>query len=61
MDIAKALFEPRHGFASRGEAEVAGFDDPGVHWADADLMQALAVHRQKCVSRSSDRSCAAGA
>src|SRR5215470_4093402 len=59
MDVAEALLEPRNGFASRGEAEVAGLDDSGMHRADRYLMQVLAFYREKCVSRSSNRSCAA--
>ena len=61
MHIAKALFEPRHGFATCGKTEMAGFDDPGVDGADRNLMQALAFHRQKCVSRPCGRCRAPGA
>ena len=38
VDEPQSGLEPQHGFAGDGEAEMAGFDQPGVHGADRDLI-----------------------
>ena len=47
VHVAEALFEPHHGLAVGGEAEMARLDDAGMHRADRNLMQAFAFDRQK--------------
>ena len=49
VHIAQALFQPNHGLAIRGEPEMARLDDPRVHRAHRDLVQALTFHRQERV------------
>ena len=49
VHVAEPLLEPRHRLAIGREAEMAGLDDPGMHRADRNLMQAVAVHRQEFV------------
>ena len=49
VHVAELLLQARHGFAIGGEAEMAGLDDPGMHRADRDLMEAVAMHRQEIV------------
>ena len=56
VDIAEPLFQPHHGFAVGGEAEMAGLDDAGMNRSDRNLMQALAFDRQERIS-----GCSAGA
>ena len=38
VDEPQSGLESQHGFAGDGEAEMAGFDQPGVHGADRDLI-----------------------
>jgi hypothetical protein len=45
--VAEPLFEPNHGLAAGGKAEMARLDDAGVHRAHRNLMQAFAFDRQK--------------
>lgn len=40
VDEPQAGLHVEDGFADDREAEVAGFDDAGVHWADGDLVDA---------------------
>ena len=47
VHVAQPLLEANDDPAVGGEAEMAGFDDAGVHRADRNLVQALAVHGQK--------------
>ena len=42
VGVAQTLFEPDHGFAVRGKAEMTRFDDSGMHGTDRDLVQAFA-------------------
>ena len=51
VHVAEPLLDPRHGLAVRGEAEMAGLDDPGMDRPDRDLVEAVAVHRQEVVIR----------
>ena len=51
VHVAEPLLEAHHGLAVGGEAEMAGLDDAGVHRADRDLVQALALDRQERVGR----------
>ncbi len=52
VDIAQALLQADHGLAACGEAKMAGLDDAGMHRADRDLVQALALGRQERIVRS---------
>ena len=52
VHVAEALFEPHHGLAAGGEAEMSRLDDAGVHGTDGNLMQAFAFDRQKRVGGS---------
>jgi hypothetical protein len=54
--ISEPLLEANDRFAIGGEAEMPWLDDPRVHRADRNLMQALAFRRQKVVSRGAVRS-----
>ena len=47
VDVAEPLLEPHDGLAVGGEAEMPGLDDAGMHRADRDLVQALALGRQE--------------
>ena len=49
MHVAEPLFEPHHGLAIGGEAEMSRLDDAGMHRADRDLVQAFAFRRQKVI------------
>ena len=49
VHIAQPLLEPHHGLAVGGEAEMAGLDDAGVHRADRNLVQVLALGGQEGV------------
>ena len=53
VHVAQALLEPQHLLAHHGEAEVSGFDDAGVHRADGNLMDAVALdpHERVIVDR----------
>src|SRR6266849_5394727 len=51
MNVAEALLEANHGFAVDGEAEMTGLDDTGMHRTNRDLMQAVALGRQKSICR----------
>ena len=51
VDVAEALFQAHHRLAIGGEAEMAGLDDAGMHRADRDLVQALALDREEIVRR----------
>ena len=55
MHIAQPLFQPYHGLAVRGEAEMTGFDDARMHGADGNLMQAFALGRQELIARAYGR------
>ena len=46
VHVAEPLFEPDHGLAVGGEAEMPGLDDAGMHRADRDLVQAFAFGRR---------------
>ena len=59
VHIAEALFEPHHGLAAGGEAEVPGLDDAGMHRPDRDLVQAFAFRRQEGIGRPCGRRLAA--
>ena len=54
VHVAEPLLQPRHRLAVDAEAEMAGLDDAGVHRADRNLVQALALDRQEIV-RPPDR------
>ena len=45
MGVAQTLLQPDHGLAVCGKAEMARFDDPGMHGTDRDLVQAFAFRR----------------
>ena len=45
VDITQPLFQPDHGLAVGGEAEMAGFDDAGVNRPHRNLVQAFALRR----------------
>ena len=47
--VAEPLLQPHHGLAVAGEAEMPGLDDAGMHRADRDLVQVLALDRQECI------------
>ena len=49
VHVAEPLFQPHHGLAVAGEAEMAGLDDAGVHGTDRDLVQRRADGREECV------------
>ena len=49
MHVAQPLLEPHDGLAVGGEAEMSGLDDAGMHRADRDLVQVLALGRQERV------------
>ena len=51
VHIAEALLQAHHRLAVGGEAEMPGLDDAGMHRADRDLVQALALGRQEGVGR----------
>ena len=55
VHIAQPLFQPHHGLAVRGEAEMAGLDDARMHGTDGNLMQAFALGRQELVARAYGR------
>ena len=42
VHVAEPLFEPQHLLPDDGETEVAGLDDSRVHWADGNLVDAVA-------------------
>src|SRR5450759_1578673 len=41
--VAEHYFQRKHLFAVRMESKVTGLNDPGVHWADSDLVNFVAV------------------
>ena len=47
VHIAEPLLEPHHRLAIGGEAEMSRLDDAGMHGADRDLVQPLALGRQE--------------
>ena len=49
VHVAEPLFEPHHGLARGGEAEVSRLDDAGMHRADGNLMQASPSDGQEVV------------
>ena len=51
VHVAEALFEPHHGLAVGGEAEMSRLDDAGVHRPDRNLMQRFAFDGQEIVGR----------
>ena len=51
VDVTEPLLQPGHRLAVGGEAEMAGLDDAGMHWADRNLVQALAFDRQERIGR----------
>ncbi len=55
MHIAQPLFQPHHGLAVRGEAEMAGLDDARMHGTDGNLMQSFALGRQELIARARSR------
>ena len=55
VDVAEPLLQAHHRLAIGGEAEMAGLDDAGMHRADRDLVQALALGRQEGVGRARRR------
>ena len=52
VGVAQPLFQPHHGLAAGGEAEMSRLDDSGMHGTDRDLVQAVAFGRQKAIGRS---------
>jgi len=42
MGVAQTLLQPDHCLAIRGKAKMTRLDNPGMHWADRDLVQAFA-------------------
>ena len=52
MHVAEPRFEPDDGFTARRETEMPGFDDAGMHRADRDPVQMLALDREKRVGRT---------
>ncbi len=49
VHVAEPLFEPHHGLAAGGEAEMPRLDDPGVHRTDRNLVQALAFDGKELI------------
>ena len=47
VGISKPLFQPDHGLAAGGEAEMSGFDDARMHRTDRNLVQAVAFRGRK--------------
>ena len=54
VHVAEPFLQPHDRFAIGGEAEMAGLDDAGMHRADRDLVQALALDGQEGVGRARD-------
>ena len=54
VHVAQALLEPQDLLAHHGEAEVTRFDDAGMHRADGNFMDAIALdpHERVIVDRS---------
>ena len=51
VDVSKPLFQPDHGLAAGGKAEMSGLDDTGMHRADRNLVQAVAFRGQEAIGR----------
>ena len=51
VGVTEPLFEAHHRFAVGGEAEMSGFDDPGMNRPYGDLMQPFAFGGQESVRR----------
>ena len=51
VGISQPLFQPDHGLAARGKAEMPGLDDAGMHRTDRNLVQAVAFRRQEAIGR----------
>ena len=51
VGISQPLFQPDHGLAARGEAEMSGLDDSGMHGTDRDLVQAVAFDGEEAIGR----------
>ena len=51
MDVSKPLFQPDHGLAAGGKAEMSGLDDARMHRADRNLVQAVAFRGEETVGR----------
>ena len=51
MHIAEALLEADDRLAARGEAEMAGLDDAGVHRPDGNLVQVLSFRGEERIGR----------
>ena len=60
VDVAEPLLQPRDGLAGGVKAEMAGFDDAGVHRPDGNLVQARAFRGEKRVRRGRGRRRLAG-
>ncbi len=61
MDIAEPFLQPHDGLAAGVKAEMAGFDDSGMHRPDGNLMQARAFRGEEGVRRRRGRARLAGA
>ena len=55
MRVAEPLFQPHHGFAAGAEAEMSRLDDSGVHRADRNLMQAVALDGKEPIGLTNRR------
>ena len=51
MDVSKPLFQPDHGLAAGGKAEMSRLDDTRMHRADRNLVQAVAFRGEETVGR----------
>src|ERR1700676_2811621 len=49
VGISQPLFQPDHGLAACGKAEMSGFDYARMHGPDRNLMQAVAFHRKEAI------------
>src|SRR6185312_12855284 len=52
VHVAQPLLQADHRLAGRGEAEVSGLDDPGVHGPDRNAVQAFALGVEEPVGRA---------
>ena len=47
----KPLFQPDHGLAAGGKAEMSGLDDTRMHRADRNLVQAVTFRGEETIGR----------
>ena len=51
VDVSEPLLQPDYGLAAGGKTEMSGLDDPRMHRADRNLVQAVAFSCQEAIRR----------